>query len=275
MDAITPIVKTMLDSSRFFKLPLYAQKVLGRTGGFANYDVVYDGNDQIQYLMARAKACGVVLNDGKPLDIDADSESCKGKLLNCFVYLSEYLKADAGYIGGITMRIDDLSSITDNELADFCIWINKFLTDFLEGMKHNAQLKHKVNIIYGLEEDEEDVPSTSELRDKISAAKEEAKKVKSPADAKKALDGNREKIEQVSKKLKGKDKENFDKIVSAVEDYANGKKLDEGEGLVKVISGLLAIVLWLCGFSAFSGAVMLALSPIIGPILTNAIKKIG
>ena len=275
MNDIAPTVKAILDPSKFLKLPLYAQKVLGRTGGFANYDVVYDDNDQIQYLMDRAKACGVVLNDGKPLNIDADSESCKGKLLNCFAYLVDYLKADAGYNGGTAMRIDDLSNITDNELADFCIWINKFLVDFLDGMKYNDQLKHKANIIYGLEEDEEDTPSTSELRDKISAAKEEAKKVKSPADVKKVLDGNREKIEQVSKKLKGKDKENFDKIVSTVEDYANGKKLDEGEGLVKVISGLLAIVLWLCGFSAFSGAVMLVLSPIIGPILANAIKKIG
>ena len=133
-------------------VPLYAKKVLAHNGGFAGYDVVYDDEQQAQSLMGRAKAHGVVLNNGKPLDANASSETCTGKLVDCFAYLSEYLAADDGYEGGATMRIDDMSNISYRELADFCIWINKWLPGFLDGLKHNAQLKNKLNIIYGLEE---------------------------------------------------------------------------------------------------------------------------
>jgi hypothetical protein len=48
------------------------------------------------------------------------------------------------------MYIDDLNNLSANELADFCIWINKWLTSFLEGMKYNQQLNSRVNIIYGI-----------------------------------------------------------------------------------------------------------------------------
>ena len=274
-NAIATNVKKMMDSSRFYRLPLYAQKILSRKGGFINYDVVYDDERQLQYLTRRANACGVVLNNGKPLFVGAESETCTGRLLNCFAYLAEYLKADDGYIGGMTMRIDDLSNITDNELADFCVWIDKFLTNFLEGMKYNNQMKHKVNIIYGLEEDDgdNDAPDAKEMKSRIEDAKTDAAKVKKPEAVKKFLDDNTKKIDELSKKMKGEQKKAFDTIINKMREYANGKQLNEGDTSAKVICGCVAVIMWLIGLGP--AWVVGALSPIVGPILLNAVKKIG
>ena len=137
-------------SKWFSSIPYYAQKVFSRKGGFKNYEVSYDDERQIEYLNKRASICDVIINNGKSIDINNSTETCSGQLLNCFVYLIEYLKADEGYQGAMTMYINDLNNLSDNELADFCIWINKWLTSFLQGMKYNKQLNSKVNIIYGL-----------------------------------------------------------------------------------------------------------------------------
>ncbi len=52
-----------------------------------------------------------------------------------------------------------------------------------------------------------------ELKAKAELAKEESKKIKKPEDAKKFIEKNKDKIAEVSKKLKGKAKEDFDKVV--------------------------------------------------------------
>ena len=52
-----------------------------------------------------------------------------------------------------------------------------------------------------------------ELRARAELAKEEAKKMKVPEDAKKFIEKNKDKIAEVSKKLEGRAKEDFDKVV--------------------------------------------------------------
>lgn len=137
---------------RMPKLPLYAQKVLMCNGGFLSYDVVYDDERQLEYLQDRADKLGVTLNRGKGLSLNNDTETCTGPIYACIMYMNDMLTADDGYVGAMCFHIDDLSNITDNEFGDFCIWMNKWLPDWLEGMKYNDELKHKANIIYGLEE---------------------------------------------------------------------------------------------------------------------------
>lgn len=145
-------INTAISPSSLVKLPLYVQKIFGRTGGFKNYAVKYRSETEIRQHEQNASKCNVTLNDGAPLDISNTTETCKGKIIDCFVYLIDYLESDDGYNGGKTMFIDDLSNITNTELGDFCIWIYKWLPEWLEGMKYNRQLSSKVNVIYGLEE---------------------------------------------------------------------------------------------------------------------------
>ena len=100
-------LKDKVELSKWFRsIPYYAQKVFSRKGGFKNYDVSYDDEYQIEYLNKRASVCDVIINNGKPIDINNSTETCSGQLLNCFIYLIEYLKADDGYHGAISMYID-------------------------------------------------------------------------------------------------------------------------------------------------------------------------
>ena len=116
--------------------------------------------------------------------------------------------------------------------------------------------------------------SKEELKDKIDDAKSEASKMKSPKDVKKFIDSNKSKISQISKKLKGEQKDAFDKIVKYVEDFGNSKaELNEAKDLnLKIICGLVSIIMWLIGLGP--AWVVGAASPILGPILISAMKKI-
>ena len=106
------------------------------------------------------------------------------------------------------------------------------------------------------------------LKANVKKAKDAANKsIKTADDAKNFVEKNKEKIEFVSKKLKGKDKENFDKIVSALSDA----KLNESEAAVKTICGLTAVVAWLLGFPTTA---IVAASPIYSQVLSGVVGKL-
>ena len=102
----------------------------------------------------------------------------------------------------------------------------------------------------------------------VKDAKEAAKKhIKSVDDAKKFVTKNKAKIDEVSKHLKGKDKENFDKIVSML----SSNKLNESDLGVKTICGLVSVITWLLGFPTVA---LVAAAPVYGPILASAVGKL-
>ena len=127
----------------FNKLPPFAKKILQLDGGFDMYDVLYNDEKQCDYLKDRAKAFGVVLNDGKDLEVDAKYESCSGKIGACLKYLRNYNGADDGFIAGQAMYINDMNAFTDEDFTLFCDWINSWLKDFIEGIKLNDSLKNR------------------------------------------------------------------------------------------------------------------------------------
>ena len=72
----------------------------------------------------------------------------------------------------------------------------------------------------------------------------------------------------MSKTLKGKDKENFDKVVAVLSDA----KLNESDTAVKTICGLAAVVAWLLGFPTTA---LVAASPIYAPVLSTVVGKLA
>lgn len=124
-----------------------------------------------------------------------------------------------------------------------------------------------------LNEEDENVPDTKELKSRIADAKKDAAKVKKPEDAKKFLDDNKAKIDELSKKMKGDQKKAFDIVINKIREYAEGKELNEGDTSAKVICGCVAVIMWLIGLGP--AWIVGALSPIVGPMLLNVVKKIG
>lgn len=147
------LVATLYASKFMFdKLPVFAKKVLQLNGGFEMYDVVYDDESQCKQLEQRAKALGVVLNNGKGLKADAEFESCSGKIGACIKYLRHYLDADSGYLGGVTMYLDQPNDVTDEEFTEFCQWMSQWLPNFIDGIKQNRPLGKKL-MTYNVNED--------------------------------------------------------------------------------------------------------------------------
>ena len=116
-----------------------------------------------------------------------------------------------------------------------------------------------------------------EMKEQAKLAKEEAKKIKGIKDAKTFLDKNKDKIAEVSKKLKGKEKENFDEIVQFVRD--NSEKVEESSKkstsntiLLGLLFGCVGVISFLLHLNTIG---WIALSPIIGPLLMGTIKKIS
>ena len=67
------IVATPYASALMFdKLQPFAKKILQLDGGFEMYDVVYDDEEQCQYLQRRANALKVVVNGNKGINVDAE-----------------------------------------------------------------------------------------------------------------------------------------------------------------------------------------------------------
>lgn len=115
-----------------------------------------------------------------------------------------------------------------------------------------------------------------ELKAKAELAKEESKKIKQPEDAKKFLDKNKAKIAEVSKKLSGKAKENFDKVVKFIEDNSSSQKVDEASKSSTVLLGLLFGCVGVIAFLLNLNTVgWIALSPVVGPLLMATAKKIS
>ena len=115
------------------------------------------------------------------------------------------------------------------------------------------------------------MPSKAELKAKVADAKKEAAKLKKPEDIKKFMDANKAKIEGISKKLDGKAREGFNKIVDVVNAYGN--KLDEASEMgIQVVSGLVAFIMWMLNMP--SAWVVAAASPIIGSIVTKFLGKV-
>ena len=107
------------------------------------------------------------------------------------------------------------------------------------------------------------------LKANVKKAKDAASKyIKSADDAKKFVQKNKAKIDALSKTLKGKSKENFDKIIAALSDA----KLNESEAAVKTICGLAAVVAWLLGFP---GVAIAAAAPIYAPVLDYVVGKLA
>lgn len=117
-----------------------------------------------------------------------------------------------------------------------------------------------------------------ELKAKAELAKEESKKIKKPEDAKKFLDKNKAKIAEVSKKLTGKAKENFDKVVKFVEDNSSSGKVDEASKskshtiLLGLLFGCVGVISFLLNLNTIG---WIALSPIVGPLLMGTVKKLS
>jgi len=116
-----------------------------------------------------------------------------------------------------------------------------------------------------------------ELKEKAKLAKEEAKKMKKPEDAKAFIDKNKDKIDEMSKKLSGKAKENFDEIVQFVKD--NSEKVEEASKdsskntiLLKLLFGCVGVISFMLSLNTFA---WVAMSPIVGPILLGTVKKIS
>lgn len=131
---VTPYASSLA----FSKLPLFAKKVLQMDGSFNGYDVVYDDEQQCKYLEARAKKFGVVLNNGSHLDASASTESCAGKVGACLKYLRYYNEADDGWMAAQSMALDDPSMVSNTDFIEFCLWMNKWLPDWIDGMKLNS-----------------------------------------------------------------------------------------------------------------------------------------
>ena len=142
------IVATPYASALMFdKLPPFAKKILQLDGGFEMYDVVYDDEEQCQYLQRRANALKVVVNGNKGLNVDAEYESCSGKIGACIKYLRNYLDADDGYIGGGSLYFNDPNAVTDEEFTYFCQWMNKWLSSWINGVRQNRPLGKKLKIV--------------------------------------------------------------------------------------------------------------------------------
>ena len=142
------IVATPYASALMFdKLPQFAKKILQLDGGFEMYDVVYDDEEQCQYLQRRANALKVVVNGNKGINVDAEYESCSGKIGACIKYLRNYLDADDGYIGGGSLYFNDTNAVTDEEFTDFCQWMNKWLSSWINGVRQNRPLGKKLKIV--------------------------------------------------------------------------------------------------------------------------------
>ena len=142
------IVATPYASALMFdKIPPFAKKILQLDGGFEMYDVVYDDEEQCQYLQRRANALKVVVNGNKGINVDDEYESCSGKIGACIKYLRDYLDADDGYIGGGTLYLNDPNAVTDEEFTDFCQWMNQWLSSWINGVNQNRPLGKKLKIV--------------------------------------------------------------------------------------------------------------------------------
>ena len=116
------------------------------TGGFYEYDVVYDNIASIKARFKKlAHSPGLKVNgktylDDKVYSLDSTTETCEGPIGSCIKYLRDDLEADFGYVGGLTLRFDKYD-FTDEDFTKFCMWMNVWLNDWITGIKENPKLR--------------------------------------------------------------------------------------------------------------------------------------
>lgn len=134
---------------------------------------------------------------------------------------------------------------------------------------------------YGMSEDDDELCESEDKKltqkeadNKKDAAKKEAAQIKTASDAKKFLKKHQSDIQKLGSKLKGDAKKDFGKIVSFIENYASNKTVDESSSdvLLKVVYGCIAVISFMCGLTSFG---WIALSPIVGPLLHEAVKRLS
>lgn len=122
-------------------VPSCIKAMLSLNARFFQYDVAYGSEDDVKAQMQNAEKCKVAV----ALDMMGgaggnDVETCEGPLANCLVFLKDYLAADNGYQGALALEILD-KAFSDEDFTLFCVWMNQWLPDWIDGIKDNDVMK--------------------------------------------------------------------------------------------------------------------------------------